>query len=475
MLWSPFAFFSLKRAVMRKTFPGYYRPSDSEFRKLWDKCLFVLDANVLLNLYRYSDDTKKNLLDILHRISARLWVPHQAALEYQRNRLDVISAQRKAYEQIEELLHNTYKKLETQLNSYKRHPLIDTQQLLTSISKAFDLQAEELKTVRQRHPDLFERDEVRETLTKILDGKIGPPYSEERLKQICKDGEERYAKQKPPGHADAKSKDGDKIFGDLVLWFQVIEKAASDQVPIIIVTDDVKEDWWWRHEGKIVGPNPELVDEMRSKANVDVYMYVSDQFMEYARGYLKQHIDQKVIDEIREVRRLEEQRRLQYERMLIHTEARVHQLQNELFAIDSNFAHLEAEIASLHRQLSEVSSEPAGGEPPAERQELITNLVSRIHETEIRSQMLKEQRRELNDLIRIELDERNSVLHRGLSREHLVRMNDGTFRRTVRPNFRRLNAAQKAEQVRGSNSRKKRNEAEKYRLTSLSELHQGAQ
>jgi hypothetical protein len=76
---------------MRKMFPGHYRPSEPEFRKLWDKCLFVLDANVLLNLYRYSGETRKKLLDIMGRIESRLWVPHQAALEYQRNRLEVIS------------------------------------------------------------------------------------------------------------------------------------------------------------------------------------------------------------------------------------------------------------------------------------------------------------------------------------------------------------------------------------------------
>ena len=45
---------------MRKTFPGYYRPTEAEFRRLWDKCIFVLDANVLLNLYRYSEETRKS-------------------------------------------------------------------------------------------------------------------------------------------------------------------------------------------------------------------------------------------------------------------------------------------------------------------------------------------------------------------------------------------------------------------------------
>jgi hypothetical protein len=413
---------------MRKTFPGYYRPSDQEFRKLWDKCIFVLDANVLLNLYRYSEETRKKLLDTLLKIQPRLWVPHQAALEYQRNRLEVISAQREAYKQIEQLLTDAHKKLEGQLKGYKRHPLIDAERLLDSISTAFNTQAEELGKVRERHPDLLLKDDVREALTKILEGRVGQPYPEERLKQIYKEGEDRYAKSKPPGYKDAKSKDGEAIFGDLVLWFQVIDKAASDKVPIVIVTDDVKEDWWWRHEGKIVGPNPELVDEIRSKAKVDFYMYVSDQFMVYARDYLKEQIDQGAIDEIREVRKLDEQRRLRDTRLLLEKERHLDMFRHNLHVMDSEAAHLNGDISSLNQQISEISAEPIEAGESANRVELIARLGSRMRELEARRRALEEQRNELSHRVALELEEM-SFVHGGLMGERVVRMKDGTLRR----------------------------------------------
>ena len=31
----------------------YYRPTESEFKKLWKDCVFAFDANTLLNVYRY--------------------------------------------------------------------------------------------------------------------------------------------------------------------------------------------------------------------------------------------------------------------------------------------------------------------------------------------------------------------------------------------------------------------------------------
>lgn len=68
---------------MKKLFPGYYRPSETDFASLWDNCIFVFDANVLLNLYRYSTETSAELIDIMDKISDRLWLPFQVASEYQ--------------------------------------------------------------------------------------------------------------------------------------------------------------------------------------------------------------------------------------------------------------------------------------------------------------------------------------------------------------------------------------------------------
>jgi hypothetical protein len=419
---------------MRKTFLGYYRPTDGEFRRLWDKCLFVLDANVLLNLYRYSEETRKRLIDILQRIEDRLWVPHQAALEYQRNRLEVISAQREAYTQIEHLLVDTQKKLDNQLKSYKRHPLINATKLFGSINDAFIGQIDELREIRQKHPDLVDRDDVREILTKLLAGKVGLPYSEERLKEICKEGEDRYAKSRPPGYKDAKSKEGERVFGDLVLWYQVIDKASAEKVPVIIVTDDVKEDWWWRHEGRIIGPNPELVEEVRNKANVGFYMYVSDKFMEYARDYLKQNVDQTAIDEIREVRRLDEQRRFYRERVLMQHEKQRNELRHELLALDSELVRLHAEAGVLNQQLDVLRAEPADVRQAADRLELAATLSLRIGEVEGRRHALDGRRHELNERLRFGLEERNSALH-GNAGVRVVKMADGT-RRILRRGFR---------------------------------------
>src|SRR3990167_6122081 len=114
---------------MKKSFPGYYQPTDDEFNEIWENCVFVLDANVLLNLYRYSPETRDELINVLGEISDRLWLPHQAALEYHMNRLSVIQQQADTYDSLRNLITNYRNKIENELLSLAgrgRHPFVNS-------------------------------------------------------------------------------------------------------------------------------------------------------------------------------------------------------------------------------------------------------------------------------------------------------------------------------------------------------------
>jgi hypothetical protein len=293
---------------MRKNFPGYYCPTEDEFVEMWEACTFAIDANVLLNLYRYSPETREELIGILAAISDRLWVPYQAALEYHRNRIKVIEQQASAYDKLRELLSDTRNKLENDLRSVAsagRHPFISADRLLEKITTVFIEIEEELEGLGQEHPDLVDNDPIKNAIAALLEGKVGAPYSLERSSTIHKEGKTRYENEVPPGYRDA-SKGGIKQYGDLVLWFQIIDHAKESKGPVILVTDDRKDDWWLRFKGRTTGPRPELVNEMVSKADVLFYMYSTDPFMERARDYLERQVKQQAIDEVREIRKLDE-------------------------------------------------------------------------------------------------------------------------------------------------------------------------
>lgn len=291
---------------MRETFAGYYRPTEEDFALLWRKCDFVLDASVLLNLYRLPRESADTLLDILTAIGDRLWVPHQAALEYHRRRRDVIADQKRAYSDIQENLRHACEKLGNELRKYRRHPFIEVEPLLNRVKTTASEIAEELEASLTDHPDLLEEDYIRDTVTTVLEGRVGLRYPEERLKQIYGEGQRRYERKIPPGFEDAEKGHPGK-YADLVLWHQVIDHAEGAKQPVIFITDDRKADWWWKsRDAKTIGPHPDLIQEMRADAKVAFYMYHTDQFMEYAQEYLGRRDSEQAIQEVRGLRQHDE-------------------------------------------------------------------------------------------------------------------------------------------------------------------------
>jgi hypothetical protein len=293
---------------MKKLFPGYYFPTENEFSDLWGNCIFVFDANVLLNLYRYSPETREELFGILQDNSDRLWLPHQAALEYQRNRLLVIQQTADAYEGIQKLLEDSLKKFENDLHSLVgkgRHPFVNENYLIEKVSDLFSELREDLVKLSQSHPDLIEDDPIQKTITDLFEGKVGSPYATDQLTSIYREGKERYEKKIPPGYLD-NEKDEPKKYGDLILWHQIIDFAKLQKHSIILVTDDRKDDWWKKIKGQTIGPQPELIQEIVIETGILFYMYSADPFMEKAHNYLKRKINQKAVDEVREYREREE-------------------------------------------------------------------------------------------------------------------------------------------------------------------------
>ncbi|HTV73157.1 MAG TPA: PIN-like domain-containing protein [Candidatus Acidoferrales bacterium] len=132
------------------------------------------------------------------------------------------------------------------------------------------------------------------------DSMIGAPFSEEELSAICSEGERRYKNEIPPGFKDArKTGDPRRPYGDLILWNEVLRKAKESGRPIILVTDDAKEDWWFRVSGETMGPLPALRREMLKEAGQRFHLYTSEQFLKHgARTFLKREADSQALQDV---------------------------------------------------------------------------------------------------------------------------------------------------------------------------------
>lgn len=288
---------------MKNSFPGYFPPTTREIEDLWENCLFTLDTNILLNLYRYSDSTRKEILQILHAMKDRLWLPHRAAKEYFFNRLGVISQQEKAYE-------DAIKTIETfqgDLSNSRQHPFL-TENLMAKLTEVLKEVTSELRVNKNVHAKRTHADEIQQAISELFDGRVGPSYSEAQLDDICKEGDERYNRKTPPGYKDdGKNETASpglakyRRFGDLIIWKQILEKSNEAGKGIIFVNDDKKEDWWLIFRGKTLGPRPELVDEFLASCNQSFYMYQADRFFELAAKHVKQAINPASVSEIRDL------------------------------------------------------------------------------------------------------------------------------------------------------------------------------
>jgi len=83
---------------MKNKFAEYYEPTTQEKIALWENSVFVFDTNVLLNLYRYSNITRADLLVSLASRENKIWIPNQVAFEYLSRRSKAIADSNKRYD-----------------------------------------------------------------------------------------------------------------------------------------------------------------------------------------------------------------------------------------------------------------------------------------------------------------------------------------------------------------------------------------
>ncbi len=277
---------------MRNRFRSYYQLTEKELEALWKDGLISVDANVLLNLYRYSSRTRSELLKLLRGLGERLWLSHQAGLEFHKHRLDVIFEQRDKYN---ELLKEFGEIIET-LKSTRGHPFV-TARLEARLERDFQILKRELTKNARELEQLESTDRILDEITKIFSDRVGTPFSDDELKQIKDEGQQRYKRRIPPGYGDEK-KPEDERYGDLILWKELQREGAARKIPLIFVTDDAKEDWWQRVKGKTIGPLPDLREEMMAATGKPFHMYSTNRFMEHAATQLKRQVQKQAIMEV---------------------------------------------------------------------------------------------------------------------------------------------------------------------------------
>lgn len=291
---------------MRSQFRFHFKRSDVQVEGIWGKSIFSFDANVLLHLYRYSPETRRELIEIIDKISKNLWLPEQAAYEYLKNRPTVISEQITNLDAARKEVCDSKSKLTDQLKNKntRSHPYYSKiakekyEDGTRALLKELDNNLSEIKK-------LYNDDPTKEKIADWFEGRTGGAFIQDDFNKHCETGEERYSKKTPPGYADAKAKtkkdslaEKRSRYGDWFIWRQLMDHAKSEKMDVIFVTDDAKEDWWLqRGDGEIFTPRPELIEEFYEETGQHVLIYSFLKFLKHGRTHLKFAVSSEADDE----------------------------------------------------------------------------------------------------------------------------------------------------------------------------------
>lgn len=287
---------------MRSRFKGHFAEPQEEITRLWKTATFVFDANVLLNLYRYSDTARDEFVKLLKNIQDRCWLPEQCVHEFFANRHSVIGAQIKAYADTEKNISA----IQDNFAGPNSHPFLSAKNF-DALSTVIESIKEELTKSRELQEARITNDEIREAIADIFEEKVGPEYSDEAMDALFLEGEKRFSEEIPPGYKD-KNKFQNAIkrsekranLGDFLLWRQILDLAKDQSKDVIFVTDDQKEDWWLTISGKTISARPELLAEFHEYSGNKILIYSTGSFLKQTDEKLGQAVSGNTIEEIRQ-------------------------------------------------------------------------------------------------------------------------------------------------------------------------------
>lgn len=285
-------------------FPGYYPPSEEERQDAYRQGLVSLDTNALLDLYRFTKTARNEFFEVLEKLRPRLFITHQAALEFHRNRLSVVEARLRAAEEKCEEIRTPLQGVVQKVQGFANRHQIDAEECQKLIGMIDALSSALFDSITAVGSYDLTRDQVRSAtdpvlqhLNALLAGRVGCALSEVDYKLAIKEAARRKEDRIPPGYAEKKGSP-ERQAGDYIIWLQLANEAALHGRPVLLVTNEQKEDWVLKGSSdEIFGPRPELVLEMRQKAQVALHMVTVVGLLKEAPKYLGTIVSPSTIQE----------------------------------------------------------------------------------------------------------------------------------------------------------------------------------
>ncbi|CAL9456463.1 PIN-like domain-containing protein [Streptomyces sp. enrichment culture] len=311
--------------VLLKRFAAWLQPrpsaEDAGRGTFFTDGIIVLDTNVLLSLYEYTETSREEVLSALEQAAGRLWMPYQVGLEFVRGRRSTLESRKRA---LSDAASEVNKKLMAarkaiveaknlvcaQLDKYARasaeiaalQELANESQVDAHLSVYRQEFKQCLDMLKADHGlALNSADAEDPILARIADlygSAVGQQPDDEVLRRRIEEATGfRFPNKIPPGFSDSGKDTPLKSAGDYLLWEELIEHVS--QLPdsgrhVLFVSNDTKEDWYEPGSGSSGSrPWPSLVDELQRRAGADLRIETPLHFY----GGIKEFLDAELAED----------------------------------------------------------------------------------------------------------------------------------------------------------------------------------
>ncbi|WP_371025350.1 PIN-like domain-containing protein [Paraclostridium ghonii] len=261
--------------------------------KIKNDSIIILDANALLNLYRYNEENRSKFLEILKQVQNRLFLTNQSVEEFYRNRLNILKDKSRFKDSLKKSINNEMGSIRDNIvNGNFKGDNISSCQLLkyeldlkNKIIEIINNSINEINSEIDSHENgigkaFLKNDYILDEIISLFDEKVNLKLDKEKLESIYTMGKERYNKKIPPGYEDYKKSESER-YGDLIIWNEMMEISKYKNSDILFVSDDTKEDWCEKVSGQNLGPRKELIREFYEETEKFFYSFTTSDFIKH--------------------------------------------------------------------------------------------------------------------------------------------------------------------------------------------------
>lgn len=191
-------------------FVGFKITSPEELATALREAVIAIDANVLLDLYRFRPQTSRDLIKTLKSLEDRLVVPHQALREFWRHRQRSHGSPRGARKAATDALAKSGRSMCDALAAWGKAVGVDDEELsdLTArVDDFLDALKGELQQVLQDADAERVGDPILEQLEELLAGRVTSPLDHDEWTECVAEANRRIEAEDPPGYRDAEKQE----------------------------------------------------------------------------------------------------------------------------------------------------------------------------------------------------------------------------------------------------------------------------